>query len=180
MRKVIVSNVMSLDGYFEDAKRSLDWFVVEDEFFAYSREMLNVAGLLVFGRKTYEVMAAYWPSAAPDAVAEKMNGLPKIVFSRTLAAADWNNSRLLKGNLAGEIAGMKQPQGKDIVVLGSATVASALLQAGLVDEYRVIVNPVLLGSGNLLFRDIHQRVKLKLLGVKSLSSGVMIISYERA
>lgn len=180
MRKVIVSNVMSLDGYFESAGRTLDWCVVEEEFFAYARDMLNAADLLVFGRKTYEHMAGYWPSAPPDAIAEKMNGLPKVVFSRTLAAADWNNTRLLKGDVAGEIARLKQQPGKDIVVLGSATVASALLEAGLADEYRVILNPVLLGNGNLLFRDVHHRIRLKLLGMKSLSTGVVILSYARA
>jgi dihydrofolate reductase len=180
MRKVIVSNVMSLDGFFEGPKKELDWFVVDEEFFEYAREMLRAADTLLFGRATYRHMADYWPSAPPDEIADKMNSLPKIVFSQTLQKVEWKNSRLVRGNIAEEISNLKNQPGKDMVVLGSASLASSLLQLGLVDEYRVILTPVLIGAGTPLFRDINTRLKLQLLRVRSLASGVVVLYYQRA
>lgn len=180
MRKIIVSNLVSLDGFFEGPNHELDWHVVDEEFFAYARDLLNSVDTILFGRTTYQLMASYWPSAPSDAIADKMNNLPKIVFSTTLESVEWNNSRLVKGNIAEEVSQLKQQPGKDMVVLGSATLATSLLQSGLVDEYRVIVNPVLIGSGKPLFRDITETLKLKLLGTRSLASGVVMLSYRRA
>jgi dihydrofolate reductase len=170
---------MSLDGYFEGPNHELDWFVTDEEFFDYARNMLNSVDTILFGRLTYEMMAGYWPSAPPDEIAEKMNSLPKIIFSSTLSKLEWNNSRLINGNAVEEVYRLKQQQGGDMVVLGSATLASSLLQADLIDEYRVIVNPVLVGSGNSLFRGIKEMVKLKLLGVRPFASGVVMLSYRK-
>jgi dihydrofolate reductase len=178
MRRLIVSNVMSLDGFFEDSNKKLDWFVVDEEFFDYAREMLRSVDTILFGRATYEHMAAYWPSAPPDEIAEKMNNLPKVVISRTLQQADWNNSMLVKGDLAEEIANLKQLPGKDIVIFGSAMLASSLLQMGLIDEYRIILTPVLIGDGHPLFRDIRQPIKLKLTKTRLLRSGVIVLYYQ--
>jgi dihydrofolate reductase len=108
-----------------------------------------------------------------------MNNLPKIVFSSTLQTAVWNNSRLAKNSLQEEVSNLKKRSGKDLVVLGSATVASSLLQAGLVDEYRVILQPVLLGRGNSLFKDITERIQLKLMSAKPFGSGVVLLSYQK-
>ena len=180
MRKVIVSNLMSLDGFFEGPNKELDWCFVDEEFFAYAREMLRSAGTLLFGRATYQHMANYWPSAPADEIADKMNNLPKIVFSQTLQKLDWNNSRLVKGNIAEEISILKSQPGKDLVVLGSASLASLLLKLGLVDEYRVILNPILLGAGTPLFKDIKTSLKLQLLSVRSFGSGVVVLCYQRA
>jgi len=180
MRRLIVSNVMSLDGYFESKDKKLDWFVVDEEFLAYAAEMLRSVDTIVFGRATYEHMAAYWPSAPKDEIAEAMNSLPKIVFSRTLDQAEWNNSRLVKGDAANEIAKLKQQPGKDMVILGSAMLASALLQAGLIDEYRVILTPILLGAGNPMFQGIEGRIRLKLEKTKLLRSGVVVLYYQKA
>lgn len=180
MRKIIVSNLMSLDGFFEGPNHEIDWFLVDEEFLAYAREMLRSVNTLLFGRRTYEHMAAYWPSAPNDGNAEiagKMNNLPKIVFSRTLDAAEWNNSRLVRNDAATEIAQLKQTSGGDMVILGSAMLASSLLQTGLIDEYRVIVNPILLGRGNPLFPGIQARLKLKLAKSHTLGSGVVILYY---
>jgi dihydrofolate reductase len=141
MRRLIVSNAMSLDGFFEGPNKNIDWFMVDEEFFDYAKEMLRGADSLLFGRATYEHMAAYWPKAPADEIADKMNGLPKLVASRTLRQVNWNNSRLIKGNVADEIAQQKRMPGKDIVLLGSSILASSLLQDGLIDEYRVIVAP---------------------------------------
>jgi dihydrofolate reductase len=178
MRRLIVSNVMSLDGFFESKDKKLDWFVVDEEFLAYAAEMLRSVDTIVLGRATYEHMAAYWPFAPRDEIADAMNSLSKIVFSRTLERADWNKSRLVKGDAAKEIAQLKQQPGKDMVVLGSAALASSLLTAGLVDEYRVILTPVLLGGGNPLFDGIHGRLRLELNRTKLLRTGAIVLYYH--
>jgi dihydrofolate reductase len=180
MRKVIVSNLMSLDGFFEGPNHELDWFVVDEEFFAYARDMLRGVDTIVFGRKTYQHMADYWPSAPADEIADQMNNLPKIVFSRTLESAEWQNSTLVKSDAIAEISKLKQLPGKDMVILGSASLASFLLQQGLIDEYRVILNPVLLGSGRPLFQDVKQRLRLKLSRTKLFGSGVVVLYYQSA
>jgi dihydrofolate reductase len=180
MRKVIVSNLMSLDGFFEGPNHELDWFVVDEEFFAYARDMLRGVDTIVFGRKTYQHMADYWPSAPAEEIADQMNNLPKIVFSRTLESAEWQNSTLVKNDAVAEISKLKQLPGKDMVILGSASLASFLLQRGLIDEYRVILNPVLLGSGSPLFQDVKQRLRLKLSRTKLFGSGVVVLYYQSA
>jgi len=180
MRQVIVSNLVSLDGFFESSAKQLDWVVLDEEFFQYAREMLRAADTLLFGRATYQHMAGYWPSAPKDEIADKMNTLHKVVFSSSLEKADWNNSRLVKSNAAEEIAKLKQQPGKDMVILGSATLASFLLQQGLIDEYRVILNPVLIGAGNPLFKGITHRLRLKLERTRLLASGVIVLYYEKA
>ena len=178
MRKLIVSNVMSLDGFFEGTDKRLDWFVVDEEFFDYASEMLHSVDTILFSRATYQHMAAYWPFAPAHRITDKMNSLAKIVFSRTLQMAEWNNSTLLKGDLAKQISKLKQKSGKDIVILGSATLASSLLQLGLIDEYRVILTPVLIGAGTPLFKNINQRIRLKLERTKVLHSGVVVLYYQ--
>jgi dihydrofolate reductase len=180
VRKVIVSNVASLDGFFETPDKKLDFVVLDEEFFDYAKAMLRAADTLLFGRATYQHMANHWPSAPADEIADKMNSLPKVVFSRTLQTVEWKNSRLVKGNAAEEVSRLKQLPGKDMVVLGSATIASSLLQVGLVDEYRVILQPVLLGSGTPLFKDVTKRIQLKLISAKAFGSGVVLLSYQRA
>ncbi len=179
MRKVIVSNVVSLDGFFEGPEKNLDWFVVSDEFFKYAGDMLNEASALLFGRVTYELMVAFWPNATGEdpVVTEKMNSLPKIVFSKTLAAVDWNNSRLVANNIAEEISALKQQPGKDLVILGSGSIVSQFAQLGLIDEYRIIVTPVILGSGNGQFKNTD-RLSLKLVETKTFKSGVVILYYQ--
>ena len=180
MRKVIASNLMSLDGFFEGPNNELDWFVLDEQFFDYSRNLLRSVDTILFGRATYEHMARYWPLAPPDEIADKMNGLSKIVFSRTLKAVSWSHSRLVQGDAAEEIVRLKQLAGEDMVVLGSASLASSLLQAGLISEYRVIVNPILIGRGRPLFGDIKQRLKLKLSGTQCFGSGTVVLSYQSA
>jgi dihydrofolate reductase len=178
MRKLIVSNVMSLDGFGEGPEKDVRWFPVEEEFFEYAKQMLRDADVLLFGRATYEHMAAYWPSAPRDEIADKMNHLPKLVASRTLQKVSWNNSTLIQGEVAEEIARLKKSDGKDIVLLGSSILASWLLQQGLIDEYRVILAPVLIGSGKPLFRDIRETMRLKLEKTRVLKSGVTLLYYD--
>lgn len=180
MRRLIVSNVMSLDGFFESLEKKLDWVVLDEDFFAYARDMLRSADTLLFGRATYEHMAAYWPSAPKDEIAGAMNHLPKVVFSRTLERAEWDNSRLVKGDAAEEIAKLKQQPGKEMVILGSAKLASSLLPLGLIDEYRVILNPILIGAGHPLFEGTQDRIRFKLQKTRLLSSGVVVLYYQKA
>jgi len=179
MRRLFVSNVMSLDGFFESTTRELDWFLADEEFFDYARAMLRSVDTILFGRLTYQHMAGYWPSAPAEEIAEKMNSLPKVVFSRTLAAADWNNTRLIRGDAAEEVTKLKQGPGDDMVILGSAMLASSLLQAGLIDEYRVILTPTVLGAGRPLFPGLKDRLRLRLTRVQSLKSGVVVLYYQR-
>lgn len=132
MRRLIVSNLMSLDGLFEEAPdATFDWPVVEEEFFSYAREMLRSIDTILFGRRTYLHMAAYWPSAPRDEIADQMNNLDKVVFSRTLERADWKKSRLVRGDAAEEVAKLKRAAGRDMVILGSASLASSLQHRGV-------------------------------------------------
>jgi dihydrofolate reductase len=180
MRRLFVSNVMSLDGFFEGPNGEFDWPVVEEEFLGYAREMLRSVDTILFGRLTYLHMAAYWPTAARDEIADQMNNLPKVVFARTLERAEWKNSRLVRGDAAEEVARLKRESGKDLVILGSASLTSSLLQANLIDEYRVILEPVVLGSGHPLFKSIAGRIKMKLTDARVLGTGVVVLYYQRA
>jgi dihydrofolate reductase len=180
MRKVIVSNLVSLDGFYEGPNHELDWHIVDDEFFSYAKDMLREADTLLFGAATYQLMAGYWPTAPRDEIADQMNGLPKVVFSKTLQSADWSNSKLVSGNAAEEISRLKQLPGKDLVILGSAHLASSLLSEGVIDEYRVILNPVLIGNGKPLFPGLKQEIRLKLTNTREFASGVIVLYYQKA
>jgi dihydrofolate reductase len=182
MAKVLVSNLISLDGYIEGTNGEFDWPVVEEEFFRYAESMLQSADVLLFGRKTYEMMAAHWPTeqaiADSPVIAEKMNGLPKIVFSSTLKKADWQNTVVIGEHMEEEILNLKEKPGKDIVILGSGSIVSQLTQANLIDEYRIIVNPIILGGGKPEFTGHINRKHLKLIDVKQFKSGVVILYYQ--
>ena len=180
MRRLIVSNVMSLDGFFEGPNHEFNWFTPDEEFFAYAREMLRSVDTILFGRRTYEHMANYWPSAPRDEIADAMNSLPKVVFSSTLENAAWNNTRLIRGNISEEVTKLKSMPGKDMVILGGAMLASYLLEEGLIDEYRVVLAPLLLGKGNPLFKNIRQTIQLKLQKTRLLRSGVIVVYYQKA
>lgn len=185
MRKVIVSNMVTLDGFLAGPNGEIDWHSVNDEFNDFAVAQLNAVDTLLFGRVTYELMASYWPTEAAikdDAVvADKMNTLNKVVFSRTLDKVGWdkwNNARLVKTNIAAEISKLKQQPGKDMVIFGSGTIVSTLGQAGLIDLYRIFVVPVILGKGKPQFTDIANPIKLKLADTKTFKTGVVFLSYE--
>lgn len=177
MKKLIVSNMVSLDGFFEGPNKELDWFVVDDEMFKYFHDLLNSVDAILFGRVTYQLMADYWPSAT-ESIAPKMNNLPKIVFSKTLEKGEWKNSRLVKENITEEVSNLKKQSGKDLVIFGSASIASSFIKLGLIDEYRIIVNPVVLGSGKPLFKDIKEKINMKLLKTQTFSCGNVILYYQ--
>ncbi len=154
MRKIIVSNYITIDGFFAGPNGELDWFVWDDEMAKFSIDQLKTMDAILLGRVTYKLFADYWPTPAAykenPIIAPMMNDLPKIVFSRTLDSVEWNNSKLVKENIAEEISRQKKQPGKDMVIFGSGSIVSALTRLGLIDVYRLIVNPVILGSGNVL------------------------------
>ncbi len=182
MRRIIVSNLISLDGFMEGPNRALDWFAVDQEFFGYARELLGRVDTILFGRATYQHMAGYWPTPAAAEndpfITEKMNALPKIVFSKTLQEVGWANSRLAKKALTEEVRELKQQRGQDMVIFGSGSIVSALGQAQLIDEYRLFVNPVVLGRGTPMFRNMHDRIRLKLLETRTFNSGLVGLYYR--
>jgi dihydrofolate reductase len=182
MRKIILFNMITLDGFFEGPNRDIGWHNVDEEFNEFAIDQLNSADGLIFGRVTYQLMAGYWPTelATTDdpIVAGLMNRIPKIVFSRTLEKVEWNNTRLVKEDVAGEISKLKQQTGKDLYIFGSADLASTFTELGLIDEYRIIVNPVVLGSGTPLFKDLNHKLNLKLLKTKTFKSGNVLLYYQ--
>jgi dihydrofolate reductase len=148
----------------------------------YAKDLLNSFGTLVFGRVTYELMASYWPTAitndpAEAQIAERLNTLPKVVFSRTLKKVEWRNSRLAQGGIVEEILKMKEQPGKDIGI-GGTSIVTVLAPLGLIDEYRILLVPVVLGSGKPLFNDIKDRIELKLRTTKTFGSGLVLLDYQ--
>jgi dihydrofolate reductase len=144
-----------------------------------SIEQTGSADLLLFGRRTYQGMAQYWPTAeAEGEVAGLMNSISKVVFSRTLDQADWYNTRLVKSEAEKEVARLKQQPGKDMLIFGSADLSAGLMRAGLIDEYRLGLVPVVLGGGNPLFKPAPDRLPMKLLEARPLKSGCVILRYE--
>jgi dihydrofolate reductase len=183
MRNVLVSEAVTLDGYFAGPNGEIDWHVVDDEFNAQAAELLDSVDTLLFGRVTYQLMAAYWPTPAAltddPIIAAKMNALQKVVFSRTLKAADWNNSRLASKDLHAEITTLKQQPGKDMVIFGSGSLVSQLTTMGLLDEYRLFIHPVVLGAGKPLWGNLQDRLGLKLIGTRAFGSGNVLLTYRR-
>ncbi len=185
MRKLIVFNHVSLDGYFTDAQGDMS-FARNDrpdaEWDTFVAGNASGGGMLVFGRTTYEMMAAFWPTpvAAENmpVVAQQMNALPKVVFSRTLEMVSWNNTKLVKGDLTGEIRRMKQEPGEDMVIFGSGSLISQLAREGLIDEYQIVVNPVVLGKGRSMFEGIKEKLSLKLKKARTFANGNVLLCYE--
>jgi dihydrofolate reductase len=184
MRKIIVSNLVTLDGLFAGPNGELDWHVVNDEFFKQANDLLDSVDTFLFGRVTYQGMADYWTSPAAMAddpvITPKMNKTAKIVFSKTLDKAEWQNSTLVKGDLAAEITRLKQQPGQDMVIFGSGEIVSALTSLGLIDDYRLYVVPVVLGSGKPMFEGITRPVNLKLTETKAFNTGVVLLRYAPA
>jgi len=181
VRKMFSFMMTSADGYHADPAQGLDWHNVDQEFSQFALAQLREAGTLVFGRMTYEGMAAFWPTPAGEesdpGVAKAMNTTPKIVISRTLAQAAWAGTRIISNHAEEELAKLKQQPGKDIVIPGSSTLTAGLLQAGLLDELRIMVNPVILGQGRSLFAGAG-RTRLKLLKTRRFASGNVLLYYQ--
>jgi dihydrofolate reductase len=174
--------MVTLDGFFEGPNRDISWHNVDEEFNQFAIEQINAGDTLLFGRVTYQVMARYWPT--PDGikddpiVADLMNRLPKLVFSRTLEKVEWNNTRLIKDHVAEETAKLKQQPGKDMALFGSANLLSTLMQFDLVDEHRIMVNPVILGNGTPLFKRAKDKQNLRLVNTRTFGNGNVLLCYQ--
>jgi len=183
MSKLIVYNFVTLNGFFKGANEDISWAkkgsTEESEFAA---DNLKSGNILLFGRRTYEMMEKYWPT--PEAlkndpiVAEGMNEAEKIVFSNSLEKANWKNTRIIKNDIVEEIKKMKKQNGKDMVLLGSGTIVNQFAEQGLIDEYQIMVHPVVIGEGTPLLKNIDHMMDLKLTVTKTFKSGVVLHCYK--
>src|SRR5262249_6103906 len=159
----------------------LDWFVAGDEYFKFGEDLEKTRDTLLFGRHIYEGMASYWTSAEAmqndPKIANQMNTLKKVVFSKTLDKADWQNTTLIKGDLGEEVHKLKAAPGGDMLIFGSGHIVSKLTELGLIDIYRIFINPVILGQGKPEFPGLAKSVKLKLLGATPFSNGTVALEY---
>ena len=200
MRRIMMYNRVTADGYFSSSDGNLDWVVPDAEIDRAGAAAAATAnpGTVLFGRRTYEMFASFWPhvkagSPAPNphdpqrgqtpemlAMAKMLNAAEKFVFSRTLRDVTWNNSHIIHDFDPGQIQAMKNGTGEDIIIFGSGTIVSQLTQHGLIDEYQLIVSPIILGSGKLLFSGVTNRPRLNLLEAKGHASGNVMLRYARA
>jgi dihydrofolate reductase len=180
MARLSVFNFVTLNGYFKGANNDINWHRHGGEESKYAEEGAKSESILLFGRITYQMMASYWPTpmAAKDnpGVAEGMNRSDKIVFSRTLKKVEWENSRLIKNDLVEEVKKLKKGK-KDITILGSGSIVTQLAEAGLIDEYQIMVDPVALGEGTPLFKGMKGKLDMKLVSTRAFKSGVVLLTY---
>jgi dihydrofolate reductase len=185
LRKIIVTTWITLDGFLAGPNGEMNWVMVDQEMGQYEDDLVSSADTLILGRVTYQSFAGSWPhvpenpsvSEGEKEYARKLNSMRKIVFSKSLEKAEWNNSQLVREILPNEIASMKQKPGKDIVIYGSASIVQAFTDLGLIDEYQLLVHPVVLGGGKPLFAGIAKPAQLNLLHTKSFPSGVIGLYY---
>ncbi len=185
MRKVIASEFVTLDGYMVGPNEDMSWVMdnFSEDMGVYAGDLMNSMDAVLLGRVTYEIMTNIWPVSTEETApgADKMNTTPKIVFSRTLDQVSWGtwkNARLVKDNAAGEIARLKQLPGKDMVIYGSANLVQGFTELGLIDEYQLLVFPLLLGSGKRLWEEMEHSVPLRLLRAQAFKNGVTVLYYE--
>lgn len=185
MRKIIFLIHVSLDGFAAGPNGEIDWLIYNDEVGQYSYELHDTTDTAVYGRVTYEMMAAYWPTVLdnPNSAegerqhARWLKDATKIVVSRTFDSFEWENTVPIQENLVQEFTKLKQQPGKDMWLLGSPTLARSFMQLGLIDEYRINVNPVMLGNGKSLFGTLEKSLKLELLETRTFAGGVVGLRY---
>jgi dihydrofolate reductase len=187
MRRLVVFNNVSLDGYFVDGNGDMSWAhggEQDAEWNAFVSGNARGGGELLFGRKTYEMMASFWPTPMAaqmnPVVAERMNGMSKVVFSRNLDKASWSNTKLVKGDLVAEVRKMKNEPGQGMTIMGSGSIVAQLAQAGLVDEFQLVVNPIVLGRGRTMFEGIQEKLALKPTQTRTFGNGKVVMSYVPA
>ncbi|HEX6224341.1 MAG TPA: dihydrofolate reductase family protein [Chryseolinea sp.] len=187
MRKVVLFMHLSLDGFAAGPNGELNFLSYDEELQQYADELVKTVGSPVYGRTTYQLMESYWPTVLkrPDASkhalqhAQWVENVPKIVFSRTLDKATWNNTRLIKDNIVEEVQKLKQEPGKDLVIFGSPGLATTFMKEGLIDEYKLTVHPIILGKGLSVFRNNDTKNSLKLVDTATLRSGVITLHYKK-
>jgi dihydrofolate reductase len=177
MRRLIATEFVSLDRVFEEPQKwTFQFFDEGVRKYKYDETFASDARLL--GRVTYEGFAAAWPSMKDEqGFADRFNSMPKYVVSKTLDRADWNNSHVIGGNVREEVSRLKEEPGQDIVIHGSGELVNSLMQEDLIDEYRLMVFPVVLGGGKRLFRDGGSKKTMRLVDTKTFDSGVMVLTY---
>jgi dihydrofolate reductase len=183
MRRLTVFNSVSADGYFTDKTGDMSWAHKYDpEWIEFVEENSKSGGQLLFGRVTYEMMASFWPTPAAaeqlPVVAEQMNKLRKVVFSRTLDSVSWENTSLVKGDLVEEVRRLKNEAGEDMVIMGSGSIISQLAPENLIDEYQMVVNPIVLGAGRTMFEGMEGKLNLKLTKSRTFENGNELLCYE--
>ncbi len=182
MNKLIVSNLVTLDGFVSGPDGELDWFCADAEFLCEATALCQSIGAIVFGRRTYEMMAAYWPREeaikGDPVIAERMNNLPKFVVSTTLSQLLWNNSRLVRDRVAENVQEIQRTASGDVAIFGSGQLVSSLLRRGLIDELRLFLHPVILGRGRPEYSGLTGRLDFNLVRTRPFKSGVVMLSYE--
>jgi dihydrofolate reductase len=195
MKKMFLFMVVSLDGYFEGPGHDLSWHRVDDEFNEFALDQLHAVDGLVFGRRTYELMAGFWPKMLSDwsegrlhgssqpsdadlRIAERMDALPKFVFSRTLREPTWRNTRVISDNVREEVRQLKELPGRDLAIFGSSNRSVTLAELGLIDECRLMINPVVLGAGTPLLHGLDKKLDLELTGSRTFRNGNVLLSYR--
>jgi dihydrofolate reductase len=187
MRKLAVFDQVSLDGFFTTPNGDISWLHQgnnDPEWQSFVESNAGGGGVLLFGRVTYEMMVSYWPTPAAaqqnPVVAERMNSGQKVVFSRTLKEATWQNTKVARGDLATEVRALKAENGPDLVVLGSGSLVAQLTELGLVDEYQIVVFPIVLGEGRTLFEGVKRKVPLTRTASRTFGNGNVLLTYQPA
>jgi len=185
MRKIVAFNNVSLDGYFTDRNNDMSWAhgrPDDAEWSSFAEENAKGGGVLLFGRVTYDMMASFWPTPVAaqmmPVVAERMNNLPKIVFSRSMGEPAWNNTTLVKGDLVSEVRRLKSEPGEDMAILGSGSIIAQLAPEGLIEIFQVAVIPVVLGEGRTMFDGVPERIGLRHVDTRSFANGNVVLTYE--
>ena len=182
MRPVASFIFISLDGFYEGPNGELDWPRLDTEFEEQAVRQLNKADTLGFGRATYETMAAYWPTEQAEVndprITSRMNGMDKVVFSSTLTDADWSGTTVLHSDATQHVKDIRAGSGKDLLIMGSPHLTAHLMQAGVLDELRIMIFPIVLGQGRSLFEALGNWVSLALLDVNQFDSGNVTLTYR--
>ena len=182
MRKLNVFNFVTLNGFFEGPNHDISWHRHGGEENKYSDDSLQAENILLFGRKTYEMMYSFWPTPMAAEMfpetSKGMNKSEKIVFSNSLKKAEWNNTKVIGGNIVEEMRRLKKTKGKDMTILGSGSIVSLFAEAGLIDNFEIMIDPIVIGNGTPIFNGIQNKLDLKLTDTRTFKTGVVLLSYK--
>lgn len=182
MRKLSAFTFVSLDGYYKGLNEDISWNKHGEEEGEFSAKNLEADNILLFGRVTYDMMASFWTTAAAlenlPKVAKGMNNAEKIVFSNTITKASWANTKIINNGIADKIREIKKQPGKDMTILGSGSILNQFAEAGLIDEYQIMIYPIAIGNGVSLFGGIKNNLSFKLIGTRAFESGTILLSYQ--